>query len=87
MTKEYAEAVADLRLLAAARKEYCQHCPESLGDMAAMHPSSLAVHMNHETAEWLADILEGTNSGHGWLPSWRWEQWSGTRDVVDGEAR
>ena len=29
-----------------------------------------------ETAHHLADILDGTNEGWGWLPSWRWEEFS-----------
>jgi hypothetical protein len=74
-----AEVVAELRLLAAARKDYCHRCPEHQGDMAAMSPTDLGVHDNHATAEWLADIIEGTNAGHGWLPSWRWDEWPNTR--------
>lgn len=74
-----AKIVADLRFLAAARKDYCQRCPEHQGDMHEMGPTALAVHEDHSAAAWLADILEGTNDAKGWLPSWRWDDWEWRR--------
>jgi hypothetical protein len=73
-----AKAIADLRFLAEARKEYCQKCPESQDEMRDMEVTALAVHEEHATATWLADILEGTNTAQGWLPSRRWDEWPGT---------
>lgn len=70
-----AKIVSDLRWLAAARKEYCLRCPEHQGDMQAMGPTALAVHDDHDAAERLAGIVEGTHSARGWLPSWRWDEW------------
>lgn len=67
--------VEALRFLAAARKEYCHRCPEHQGDMAAMSVTDLAVHEEHATADWLADIIAGSNDAKGWLPSWRWDEW------------
>ena len=69
------EIIADLRFLAEARKDYCARCPETQNEMRDMTPTELGVHDGHATAAWLADILEGTNTGHGWLPSWRWDEW------------
>jgi hypothetical protein len=70
-----AAIISDLRWLAEARKEYCQRCPEHQGDMHDMGPTALAVHDDHDAAERLADIIEGTNEAKGWLPSWRWDEW------------
>lgn len=71
-----AAIVSDLRFLAEARKDYCHRCPEHQGDMNEMGPMALAVHEEHATALWLADIVEGTNTARGWLPSWRWSEWT-----------
>lgn len=70
-----AKIVADMRWLAEARKEYCQRCPEHQGDMHDMGPTALAVHDDHDAAERLADILDGSPNWKGWLPSWRWDEW------------
>jgi hypothetical protein len=74
-----AKIVADLRWLAAARKEYCQRCPDDEGEMRVMTPTELAVHSDHEAAEQLAGIIEGVNSARGWLPSWLWDEWEARR--------
>lgn len=76
MNAERMKMIADLRFLAAARKEYCPGCPKTQSDMAAMNQIALCIHEEHVTAAMLADILEGTNTAHGWLPSWRWDAWN-----------
>jgi hypothetical protein len=70
------EVAEDLRFLAEARKDYCHSCPEYQGDMHEMGPMALAVHEEHASATWLADIIEGKNDARGWLPSWRWDEWT-----------
>lgn len=79
------DAVKRLRFLAEARKDYCHHCPEHQGDMHTMGPLALAVHEEHASASWLADILEGTNDAKGWLPSWRWAEWEALNVVPFAE--
>lgn len=76
MSGDRARIVADLRFLATTRAEYCHRCPESQSDMAEMSQADLALHTEHSTAAWLADIIDGQNSGSGWLPSWRWDEWA-----------
>lgn len=72
---------AELRNLGAWRREYCR-CPKTAPDYHDMAPLTLAVHEEHTAAEWLADIIEGVNDGRGWLPSWRWDDW--TRYLASG---
>jgi hypothetical protein len=74
--------VADLRFLAEARKDYCHRCPETQNEMRDMGPSALGVHDGHATASWLADIIEGSNDAMGWLPSWRWDEWTERRNLA-----
>ena len=70
-----ARVVADLRFLAKGRAAYCFRCPQTATEMQGMSPSEIAVHAEHEAAEWLANILAGSNDGKGWLPSWLWDAW------------
>jgi len=80
-----AEAV---RWLAKARAEYC-HLPHE--DQRALINSIIegdrgtqALHTQHETAEQIADMLDGSNDGMGWLPSWRWDEWAAIRALDEG---
>lgn len=73
------QVAEELRQLGEWRREYCHACPQSQGDYHAMDPMALAVHEEHETARWLADIVEGKNDAMGWLPSWRWGEWTALR--------
>lgn len=66
---------AELRRLGEYRRDYCR-CPKTAPDYYQMDPMALAVHEEHATAEWLADIVEGVNDGRGWMPSWRWGDWT-----------
>lgn len=70
------QIAAELRKLGEYRREYCHSCPQTAADYHAMDPIALAVHEEHTTAGWLADIVEGTNDAKGWLPSWRWDDWA-----------
>lgn len=73
-------AVAEeLRQLGEWRREYCRSCPQTAADYHAMDPMALSVHEEHATAAWLADIVEGKNDAMGWLPSWRWDDWTKLR--------
>jgi hypothetical protein len=71
--------VAQLRFLAAARRDYCHSCPQTATDFHKMDAMALAVHEEHESASWLASIIEGSNDARGWLPSWRWSEWEDKR--------
>lgn len=77
---ERARIVEQLRFLADARKDYCHSCPQSADAYHTMDAMALAVHEEHAAASWLADIIEGTNTGQGWLPSWRWLEWKELRE-------
>ena len=82
------QVAEDLRWLAVARKDYCRRCPETQGDMHDMGPLALAVHEEHATASWLADIIEGKNDAMGWLPSWRWDEWQArAREIGSKETQ
>lgn len=71
---------AELRQLGVWRREYCRSCPQTALEYQGMDPMALAVHEEHTTAEWLADIVEGKNDAMGWLPSWRWDDWAKFRE-------
>jgi hypothetical protein len=79
------QVAEDLRFLAAARKDYCARCPEHQGDMHEMGNMALAIHEEHMSASWLADIIDGKNDAKGWLPSWRWDEWK-ARSITTQET-
>lgn len=73
------KAVEQLRFLADARKAYCHRCPANQEEAQGLSWQDLAVHEEHATAAWLAEILEGGNDGKGWLPSPLWSDWEALR--------
>lgn len=79
------QVATELRQLGAWRREYCHACPKDAGDYHQLKPMELAIHEEHATADWLADIVEGKNDAMGWLPSWRWDDWTKLRNSVTPE--
>jgi len=55
-----ASVLADMRWLADARDGYTDE----------------RVQFQTASVRQVADIIDGTNDGFGWLPSWRWEAWT-----------
>lgn len=87
--EERERLIGNLRWLAKSRAEYCRlpHADEDAA-IRAYHESSRlmqVLHDEHTTAEAIADLLDGSNDGMGWLPSWRWDEWRAIRAVSEQE--
>lgn len=76
ITPERARAVADIRWLAASRARYCHIDHDDAGAWHRAIEPERWVHTEHTAAEHVADMLEGSNDGFGWNPSWVWDDWA-----------
>lgn len=66
-----------LRFLGDARMEYGpRRPPETATDIAKMSTDDLMVWVQATTAKKLAGIIEDSAQAWGWLPSWRWDDWT-----------
>lgn len=79
--------LTELRWLAAARAEYCHIDHTDVRAYLDASDMEQHIHQEHAVVEGVADILDGTNDGMGWLPSWRWDDWEALRSGSEGETR
>lgn len=80
----YAQAVADVRWLAEARAQYAAFRETSnVAEYRALSEPERAVHDEVVHARHVADMLAGDNDAAGWLPSWRWDEWTERRAAPD----
>lgn len=76
---ERARTIQILRFLAASRKEYFRADRDL--PYSEWSTNDQVIHAQFTTADLLADILEGKDDAQGWLPSWRWDEYT---ELVNG---